>query len=426
MSDYKAIFNITFTQSKAPAWMKGNRRAEYKARRKFYNMTSSYNYFTYTLNGKKCAKNATAEKYFTKNGAEDKATGLFGLDKIYTSDDLTKLKEELKNTKSIIWHGFISFDQETSKYITTLEQAQKFMHQTFGSFLQRSHLKKDNIVVGASLHVDRPNHHHIHFFFYEKEPKRRDKNGVLGYTKKGTFSQECIDEFVVSMNMRLDEEFNDYYIARDEAITSLKVAKGKILTQPKHDVVVSDALSKLAKKLPKQGRLQYNAENMKELRTDIDNIVQLLLVTDQNAYETNKKTLDKIAKIRAKEVSNYGYANSFQSDITKVEAQSKAVRISSSTYAERLENDYKARLGNIVLSIAKQLKKGEIVERQRKMAVNDKQAKITARRNLAFKNRLLSNAIKMFNVPYDVRVDYSQSVAEIERENYGKGGSYNV
>ena len=70
----KALFNIAYTLPSAPSYMKGNARAEYQARRSFYDLTAQYNFFSYVLNGKKIARNANAEEYYTRGGTNG---GLF-------------------------------------------------------------------------------------------------------------------------------------------------------------------------------------------------------------------------------------------------------------------------------------------------------------------------------------------------------------
>lgn len=52
----KAIFNIGYTSATPPASYTGERRADYIAKRNFYNLTADYNYFTYTLNGQRFQK----------------------------------------------------------------------------------------------------------------------------------------------------------------------------------------------------------------------------------------------------------------------------------------------------------------------------------------------------------------------------------
>ena len=52
----KVIMNLKYTAPTPPKNLQGNKRSEYIARRNFYNLTSDYNYFTYTLNDKKSRK----------------------------------------------------------------------------------------------------------------------------------------------------------------------------------------------------------------------------------------------------------------------------------------------------------------------------------------------------------------------------------
>ena len=211
----KAIFNIGYTTATPPASYTGERRADYIAERNFYNLTADYNYFTYTLNGQKVSKNANAEHYFTREGTN---TGLFNMDGAIDEEKKNELKARLKDTESTIWHGFISFDDETSRGFTNQENCVKFMRQTFGSFLERAGFKKSNIELYCSLHED-TEHRHIHFAFFEREPLRLDKNGNLGFTRRGKISPVAIDNYLVSANMHLSEHGAEYYTARDKAIS---------------------------------------------------------------------------------------------------------------------------------------------------------------------------------------------------------------
>ena len=83
----------------------------------------------------------------------------------------------------------------------------------------------------------------------------------------------------------------------------------------------------LADKLPKRGRLQYNADGIAPYRKDIDRTVQMLLRTNPEATQAHKKALSEIAR-RGKALSETG---------------------TSSDYVKRLNKEYKSRLGNVVL-----------------------------------------------------------------------------
>ena len=278
----KVVFNITYTAANPPKYMVGNKRAEYMAQRNFYNLTADYNYFSYILNHKKIKKNSTAGEYFTQNGDND---GLFDFNGKMSKDKIVELTEDLKNTQSNIWHGFISFDQETTLGLDTQEKAIHFMQQTFKPFLKDAGLKLDNIGVYFALHIDKSHHSHIHFAFYEKEAKRRDKEGILCYTKKGKISSAAIDNYMVSANMHLSENREVYYTSRDKAMAMLR----EITKQPIRKQEVNFALDELRKKLPAKGRLQYNTKNMEQLRPEIDRVAELLIASDSSALKLHKE-----------------------------------------------------------------------------------------------------------------------------------------
>ena len=287
----KAIFNIGYTTATPPASYTGERRADYIAKRNFYNLTADYNYFTYTLNGQKVSKNANAEHYFTREGTN---TGLFNMDGAIDEEKKNELKARLKDTESTIWHGFISFDDETSRGFTNQENCVKFMRQTFGSFLERAGFKKSNIELYCSLHED-TDHRHIHFAFFEKEPLRLDKSGNLGFTRRGKISSVAIDNYLVSANMHLSEHGAEYYTARDKAITELnrlretRARTGFIDSRASTaSLMLNVELNRLIAKLPATGRLQYNAQGMEKLRPNIDKIAELLIRSDARAFETPK------------------------------------------------------------------------------------------------------------------------------------------
>ena len=53
-------------------------------------------------------------------------------------------------------------------------------------------LDKKNIDLMCALHLDRPDHLHFHFVFWEKEPKYKGKDGVLSYRRKGKIEKTAI------------------------------------------------------------------------------------------------------------------------------------------------------------------------------------------------------------------------------------------
>lgn len=408
----KSIFNIGFTLAEPPAKLTGNARAEYIAERNFYNLTAEYNYFNYTLSGKKVTKNSTAEDYFTRGGSN---TGLFNMDGPIDEQKKAELKAQLKDTKSIIWHGFISFDAETSRGFTNQENCVKFMNQTFGAFLDRAGLKKSNVELYCSLHED-TQHRHIHFAFFEKEPMRLNKNGYLGFTRRGKIAQPVIDNYLVSANMHLSEHAAEYYTARDKSINELHRLRdmrsrtgfvdGRAGTAA---LMLNAELSALILKLPKTGRLQYNAAVMQDLRPQIDRIADMLIRSDVRAFEAHGQMLKELARVE-KEMQKlaadgkFGYIDGKRMTAADIRAamddgsmRNKSIPVSlidmqNVDYFERLRNDYKARVGNVVLGMCKEIIRSDSRDYRRVAHVNDKHRKIDAKYRRRYQHNLVIRA----------------------------------
>lgn len=433
----KAVFNIGFTLATPPASYTGNRRAEYIAERNFYNLTADYNYFTYTLNGKKVDKNANAEHYFTREGTN---TGLFNMDGSIDEEQKKELKLRLKDTKSIIWHGFISFDEETSRGFCTQENCVKFMNQTFGGFLTQAGFKKSNIELYCSLHEDTM-HRHIHFAFFEKEPLRLDKYGNQVFTRKGKVPSAAIDNYLVSANMHLSERSADYYTARDKAIAEMRRTRevksrtgfidGRSSTV---SLLMNFELTKLISKLPKTGRLQYNSEDIAKLRPEIDRVAELLIRSDDRVSAAHEQMLKNLARIE-REVEQLaadgklGYVNGKRMTAADIAAamddgptRNKALSMEfldmqKVTYFEHLKNDYKARIGNVVLGMCKDMLHSDTHEHKRIGFVNNKHRKIEAKARRSYRKDLLFAAQRAIGaICRQESANYLKTVQQHERD----------
>lgn len=433
----KAVFNIAYTLPSPPSYYSGNRRAEYIAQRNFYNLTAEYNYFDYSLNGSKVVKNANAEHYFTR---EETNTGLFNMDGPISEEKKAEIKSVLKDTQSTIWHGFISFDEMTSRGFCNQENCVKFMNQTFGAFLERAGFKKSNIELYCSLHDDTDNRH-IHFAFYEKQPIRLDKYGRANFTRKGKIKAEAIDNYLVSANMHLSKHAADYFSARDKAIAEvhrLRDAKsrtgfidGRASTT---SLLLNTELNALCAKLPETGRLQYNSKEMAKLRPEIDRVASLLIYSDAKAFAAHGQMLKELARVKG-EVEKLaadgklGYLNGVRmtsADIAAVMDDGSTrnkpmalnlVDLQKVDYFDRLQNDYKSRIGNIVLGMCKEMLRTRSHELRRYVHVNDKHRKIEAKLRRGFRSDLLRRTQSaIYAVCRQQNANFLKTVQEHERD----------
>lgn len=291
-------------------------------------------------------------------------------------------------------------------------------------------MNKKNIELFAALHTDHPHHNHIHFAFFEKEPKHRDKNGVLSYTKKGNISQKAIDNYMVSANLYLDEHASDYYSARDEAMDNLKGVRTDVVKGIRRDMQLNLAIDNLIAKLPKKGRLQYNSDNMAALRPEIDRVAKLLINSDVRTKESHLDVLKQFARIEhsiqdlVKEnkmvyVDNRRLSKDEIKAIEKDKGQdlTKSIDISNIDYLPNLKKDYQARVGNIVLGLCKEIVKGDYKERKSKAKVNAGQAKLASRRQHEWRGHLLRNALTAIVLQDErLQMNFLKTVQQIEKE----------
>ena len=433
----KAVFNIAYTTAQPPKSYTGNRRAEYIARRQFYDLTAEYNLFDYMLNGEKVVKNANAEHYFTREGTN---SGLFNLDGPISEVKKDEIKSRLKDSLSTIWHGFISFDDETSLGFTNQENCVKFMRQTFGSFLEQAGFKKSNIELFCAIHEDTWNRH-IHFSFFEREAVKLDKNGVLGYTRVGKIKQKALDNYLVSANMHLSEHGNEYWSARDEAISEMrrlhdvKSRTGFIDGRASStSLLINAEINALCAKLPATGRLQYNTKSMEKLRPEIDCVAELLIRSDAGVSAAHGKMLKELARVETEVKklaadAKLGYMQGARISAADIAAamgdgptrnapmDMQFLDLKNVDYFDRLKNDYKARIGNVVLGMCKEIKYNQTHEPRRYAAVNDKHLKIEAKRRRGYrKDLLLSAQIAIGAVCHTESANFLKTVKQHERD----------
>lgn len=385
------FFQIKYAAKNPPRNLPVDKKLAYVQERQFFDWTAPYNYISYTLNEKKVEKYKDFRGYASREGN----LGLFCGDKVYTEEDLAEIKEQLKNTGSHIWHGVISFDEETSPKFQVQEQAMHFLKQHFTDFINRTHLNADNICVVASLHRDTL-HRHIHFSFFEKEPTHVDKNGKVGYTTKGNFKQSVIDNWLVSANMAVAGKDN-YYSSRNAVISKLKEMKGDITDQEMQLKLLS-----LAKKFPKEGRWSYNSENMAELRPEIDKLATFILCSQPEVKKLHRDFLRALAE-RNKKVEGIKNDNKIRSQVD---------------YVKNLRKDYKARVGNLVIDLAKEMRKQykpayyKETDKQKKYAARD------MRRHAAkvYRQATATSALlKMLsNVQKGVQAEFTDTVKDVE------------
>ena len=346
-------------------------------------MTGEKNVFDYiTTEGKRTGKR-TALEYLQKN------TGVFNDKGMLTQEQVDEMKARLKENKGNIWHGFISLNAVESPKIDTPEKCIELIKRTFPTFLKDAKFRPDNVDLMCALHLDRPHHLHIHFVFWEKEPKFKDsRTGENKYRRSGKIDKKSIDGMVVRLGLFLSDKKEILYKTRDEAIRNLRELLGAKALVCKPDDVKKEILA-LARDLPKEGRITYGSKDMEPFRDRVDKIVQMLLATDARARRDNRRFYRALAG-REREIKSHS------------QIDEKNIQV-----FEEIRADYKRRQGNLVLKLAKFIKP-EYYENTRKRKANDNKLK----RSLGISRRNTGRAIKKFLSSFGQECEY------IERDFY--------
>ena len=405
-----------YTPYEMPKGASADEIAKHAGERAFYDMTGADNIFKYiTTEGKRTGK-FTALEYLQKN------TGVFNDKGMIPQEQVDEMKARLKKNKGHIWHGFISINEEQSHKIDTPEKCIELIKRTFPKFLSDAKFHKDNADLMCALHLDRPHHLHIHFVFWEKEPKYKGKDGTLRFRRHGKIDKKSIDNMFVRLGLYLSDNKDKVYKSRDKARAELKELLGVRAVMAGDEQIKKEIIS-LAKDLPKTGRITYGSKDMEKYRSRIDRIVRLLLGSDVKAMKADRRFYRAVEE-REIEVKNIcgkptAYSNKnvtaqeMESDLPKYgnKIDEKNIRV-----IEDLKADYKRRQGNLVLNLCKFIKP-EYFERKRKYRPNDNRLK----RSLGMSRRKIDRACKKFFRSFGqeselLERDFTHRLREIEEE----------
>lgn len=423
MSNQPIVMNIMYTPYSLPKNAMKQQRMDNARERAFYDMTGETNIYKYMTTEEKQEGESKEKKdpftvydYFKRTVFNDKG--------IIKDDELAEMKERAKNNKGNIWHGYISLNQEESYKIDTPEKSIELVKKTFPQFFKDAKLKADNIDLMCALHKDRPHHYHVHFCFWEKEAKYRDRVGNLSYRRKGRIDKLAIAQFKVRLGLFLDDEKDNLPKSRDEAYKALREVTGAKVAMSSTDEIRKEILA-LAKALPEEGRLSYGSKDMEPYRDRVDKIVKLLLQYDRKAckadlkfyraLEERQREIENICgqpfAVVSGDVSPEDVENNYPKYHFKIDP--KVIKIVSD-----IEADYKKRQGNLVINLARFIKP-EYYERKpgKEYKSNDKTLKrsLTVSKN-KISAKLNSFLSSFFNESNMLERDFTHRLQEIEEE----------
>lgn len=362
-------------------------------KRKFFSANKKYNFVKYINDGSK-----TKIDFVDYSSDNEKSTGIFSSKGLLNSNEKDELKNNLSNTKSTIWHGLISFEESFGKkYCNSYEQAFSLMKLEFPKFLKNAGFKVDNIKWFAGLHQN-TDHRHIHFSFYEKEPckYRQGKKGL--FFSEGKINMMAVHKAKIDIELKLTswnleikndrnfliEQTKDYF--QNKAFVSMKVKK---------------SMKDLISILPKNSRLGYESENMKPLRKNIDNVVDLIIKQNPNIKNAYKNFINKISE---------------KDEEIKLLCKSNKVDYKKYLIYEKYYFDIYKRLGNLVVKSLLKLKIEETKnEYQTKNRLKQKRIKREQNNNLLKECIFLSKKIQEDAIQAFEEFEYKLAKANYQR-----------
>lgn len=334
-----------------------------------------------------------------------KSTGVFNQNGMLSKEEVKEIKKRAQSGEKNLWHGFISFNEEDSRLIDTPEKCIALIKKTFGQFFKDAGFDPDNMDLLCALHLDKPKHLHIHYLFFEKEPKVKNKRAA-GYTyrKKGKIKFDAIEKMTERLNAyTLDD---DLQAKRDAVMDALQ--KDEAYGQAHINDCIRKLMKDLADELPKDKPLWYASKEMKPHRPLIDMIADWLIDMDpeaQRADDAFKKEL-KAMQEKLKDKMGGWYKKQADDELHCVQNMEGYTEVGDGLKTlhtiEAVEWDYRRRLGNIVLRHVRDIQR-ETYQRnpKRQYKTNDKALKrnltISARKIRGITDGLFASVFDLFN-----------------------------
>ncbi len=397
------IFDIAYTPFKLKKNATEKEIAKHRKERAFYDMSSADNIYKYiTTEGKIYGEES---KKFTVLEYLQKSTGVFNQDGMLSKEQVREMRKRAQTGEKNLWHGFISFNKENSDKIDDPEKCIALIKRTFGQFFKDAGFDKDNMDLMCALHLDRPEHLHIHYVFWEKEPKIKNQRAAgYKYRAKGKIQMDAIDKMTAQLNAYTIDD--DLAKRRQKVIDEL-IGKSDEYDNAQMGDLLRGFLKELADKLPKDKPLWYGSKEVKPHRIMIDTVAEWLIDRNDGASKANYEFKDelRLKKQKLKGVMDNYYKRREEKELHFVQKMNGFTEIGEGLKTlhtvEALEWDYRRRLGNIVLKKVRDIQ-NETYRRnpRRKYKTNDKNLKrslaISSRKVRGLMYGLFSSAAELF------------------------------
>lgn len=353
--------------------------------RAFYSCKNDFDYVGYVNKGSK-----EQLDYISYSGDNEKSLGIFNQDGLLNEKDISELRNRLRTTRSVIWHGVISFTEEFgNKYCDTYEKAYNLMKTEMPRFFKNAGLNPKNIIWYAGLHTNTDNKH-IHFSFFENEPLRkfRDKEGVQ--YSKGHIAIGVIRQFKKSIELKLLNLSSEIVLNRTSITNEFKKLERTIFVKK---------IKELIEILPLTGRMSYDSKEIEKFKKKIDNVVNAMIMTNASLRQ-KLNDFDYLVSKKDEEIRN----------INKRMKQDE----NKNLLKEKYKLDLYRRLGNIVLGVVKDIRKD-----QRKFDYNTRKRTTQKRLEKAKRRALFKNCERLnYLSTQEVINAFQEFLHKLDEANY--------
>lgn len=311
-------------------------------KRAFYGSAQKDDYLGYIDKGVQSTK---AIDYLDYTDDGEKSSGAFGAEGLLTKFQKKELREKLRATQSCIWDMVASFVESYGKSnLTDAAAARALLLKTLPKLFRATGLNPDNMTWFAGLHTNTDNRH-IHVCFFENEPQRfHRKTGTLRY-RHGKIRPEALDAFKA--------EIVKHFMQPVEGVRRVR----KLLTDRAQAVVsqpytaYSFTLKRLVKslygKIPYEGKIGYESENMRHCRETVDAITNCILKNGRCKIAYEKLTAELAAH---------------DGEILRLCERNKIRNPDRYLYAETFQHDLYRRMGNIVIKEILKKRRDELLK----------------------------------------------------------------
>lgn len=280
MSVTNVLFNVGYCLTEEQLAAKPNVDEKYLQERQFYSCNQTNDFIKYVDSG----IDAGDVIGYTNN--KEKSSGIFDQNGGLNKKERSKLRDNLRKTKSVIWHTVISFTEDFgARFMKSSEDAQELLQAELPRFFKQIGMPEDNIVWFAGLHENTDNQH-IHLSFFEKEPmfySARDK--TKPHYRYGKIAPSALNDFIIHVEERLTDASFDLKRSRRELMSAGSETLLGINGYLGFNNQLKRKLLELYRALPTDGRVSYNGLNMVSLRPQIRGIVDFIIKNNAKTKE---------------------------------------------------------------------------------------------------------------------------------------------